>query len=154
MQARFVMAPPPSDEAQSRVEQERAATRHELERLRIELALSQARVSEACQQRDRAQAALEKVTGCLVECQGQLQVAGEREEQQLKELNELRVLVDAHQEETQAVTEASVQVQALCDELRAENDRLRAELAERDAAPEPKPERQVARPMALVNVAR
>lgn len=148
------MAPPPSDEAQSRIEQERTALRREMDRLRLELALSQATISEACQQRDRAVAAMEKVTGCLVECQTQLQIAGEREEQQLKELNELRVLVDMHQDEAEVANQARAQVQELCDELREENERLRAELAEQAAPPEPQPERRVARPMALVNVAR
>jgi chromosome segregation ATPase len=147
MLARFVMAPPPNQEP----DDERSAFRKELDRLRIQLALTAAEVSEAQQQRDRAVANMEKVTACLVECQVQLQTALEREEARLKEMNELRSLVDSHQEEVQVATEARRQTQELCDTLRDENERLRAELA--GDVPERQPEPQVVRPMRLVNVA-
>lgn len=142
------MATPPTPEA----DDERVATRRDLERLRIQLAFASAQISEAQQQRDRALANLEKVTTCLVECQTQLQAAIERDDAQLVELNELRSLVDAHQEEVQVVTEARRQVQGLYEELREENARLRSEIV--SLTPEPQPEPQVVRPMALVNVAR
>lgn len=86
----------------------------------------------------------------LAERDRQIEALLAREGVFMDEIGELRSLVDAQQDELLAVTEARRHVQGLCDELRQENERLRAVL--RDATPEPEPEPPVARPMDLVNV--
>lgn len=128
-------------------------SRREIEKLRLKLELATAHVGEAQLERDRAQSNLAKVTNCLAECQLQLHEAQSRDAAFLKELNELRALVDAHQEEVQVITEARRQVQGVCEELQRENERLRAE-AKPPAAPASPAEAQVKPAIALVNVAR
>ena len=129
-------------------------SRREIDKLRLKLELMSAKLGEAQLERDRAQSNLAKVTNCLAESQVQLHEAMSREAGILKELNELRALVDAHQEEVQVITEARRQVQGVCEELQQENERLRTEQTLAQRAPTPQPEPRVNPPIALVNVAR
>jgi hypothetical protein len=101
-------------------------------------------------ERERVRSDLSKLTRCLTETQERLNEVLIREGDLMSELGELRTLVDAQQEEILVCSEARQHVQGLCDELREENERLRAAL--RDAAPELEAEPQVPRPIDLVNV--
>lgn len=130
------------------------ATRRELDKVRLQLEYSVAKVGEAQLERDRSQSNLAKVTNCLAECQISLSELRSRDAAYLTELNELRTLVDAHQEEVQVITEARRHVQGLCEELQRENERLQREGDQRHAqAPQPseRPNRPVRN---LVNVPR
>jgi DNA repair ATPase RecN len=102
-------------------------------------------------ERERVRSDLSKLTRCLTETQERLNEVLLREGELMDELGELRTLVDAQQDEIHVVTEARRHVQGICEELRLENERLRAAL--RDATPEREAEPQVPRPMDLVNVA-
>jgi chromosome segregation ATPase len=102
-------------------------------------------------ERERVRSDLGRLTRCLTDTQERLNDVMLREGEMMDEIGELRTLVDAQQDEIHVVTEARRHVQGLYEELRAENERLRAAL--REATPEPEPEAQVPRPMDLVNVA-
>jgi chromosome segregation ATPase len=72
----------------------------------------------------------------------------------MKELNELRTLVESHQDEIRVLSEARQAVQGAFEELRSENERLRREL-ERAHAPDPLPAEPSYKPARnLVNVPR
>jgi len=102
-------------------------------------------------ERERVRSDLSKLTRCLTDTQERLNEVMLREGELMDELGQLRTLVDAQQDEIHAVTEARRHVQGLYEELRAENERLRAGLQE--DTPEREPEAQVPRAMDLVNVA-